>query len=164
MGERDAGVAQENAAVKDVEGKLRWEFIPWDTMEEVVRAFQVGADGRPMHDWMKGQSWGHYFGAVLRHSFSWWRGSREDKKTRVHPLAHAIASLLILMWYEENDVGTDDRAFQSPDNPAREVLRSSGRTIRVDGERIASRLPGDDGSFPSEHSDDELERERRSHD
>jgi len=98
------------AAVKVDQEKLRWDLIPWEQLEDVAWVFDIGCRSREPNDWQKGMSWSRYFSATMRHLMAyWWKGENLDPDTGKSHLAHAIASLLILMWYDDNAVGVDNR-------------------------------------------------------
>jgi hypothetical protein len=54
-------------------------------------------------------SWGRVFGAMMRHSWAWWRGERTDPESGLPHLHHAACCIAFLMAYEQRQTGTDDR-------------------------------------------------------
>lgn len=82
--------------------KDRWSLLPWEAVREVVRAFTFGA---AKHD--KDGAIGYHtvdpeerFNAAMRHIAEHKCGVRADHESGLHPLAHAAASLLIVIWHE----------------------------------------------------------------
>lgn len=83
-------------------GKERWSLIPWRAMREVVKAFTAGAEKHD-RDGKIGYLTANpvdYFDAAMRHISEYQCGVRTDHETQLHPLAHAAASLLIVIWHE----------------------------------------------------------------
>lgn len=96
--------------IKDDADKLRFDLLPADAMEQVVRAMMAGlTDGRQPHDWAKGADWSRYWNAAQRHMWAWHSGEDADGKSGVHHLAHAAASNLISLAYVLRGLGADDR-------------------------------------------------------
>jgi hypothetical protein len=84
-------------------GKIRWDLLPWRETEQVVKAFQHGADKYADWDWVgiKNKR-SRYFSACMRHMMEWMKGNKVDNESGVSHLGHAIACLMILMW-DDND-------------------------------------------------------------
>lgn len=89
---------------KSDDEKDRWDLIPLSALRYVVKAFTYGS--RKYDDW----SWRdrvnnpipRYYAATMRHLDKWQSGERNDPETGLPHLAHAIASLLIVMCHSEN--------------------------------------------------------------
>lgn len=90
-------------------GKLRWDLLPNDALEQVVGVLTVDADTRK-RDWENGCEWHRPYASTHRHLSAWWRGERMDEGTGRPHLACAIAQLLFLLAYEQRGHGTDDRS------------------------------------------------------
>ena len=94
--------------IKADQKKLAWHLMPPDALEEIVKVMQHGAEKYEPRDWETGTNWHRYFSAAMRHLWAWWKGEDVDASGYSH-LAHAAASVLILLTYELRKVGTDDR-------------------------------------------------------
>lgn len=81
--------------------KLRWTLLPWEALQEVARAIDMGAreEGREPYDWQR-KTPDAYQDAMMRHVYAYLTGEPEDEKTKLHPLAHAGANLLMLLWFD----------------------------------------------------------------
>jgi hypothetical protein len=100
---------------KDDVGKLRYDLVPWDAMDEVVAVLNFGAIKYAPRNWEAGMDWGRLSGAVHRHMSKWemaiLRGeSGIDPETNRSHLAGAICSGLFLLSHELRGIGTDTRA------------------------------------------------------
>lgn len=90
--------------------KLRYDLIPIDAIEEVVRVFMFGAEKYEAWDWYKNPlPWSTYHNASYRHGISMWRHEDIDVESGLHTLAHKIASDIILLTYQLKGIGEDDR-------------------------------------------------------
>ncbi len=84
-------------------------YLPFDQLEEVAKVLDYGAQKYGRDNWHKSPSIMKYLSASLRHIFAWRKGENTDKETGLSHLAHAICSLLFLMWLIENKKEIDDR-------------------------------------------------------
>lgn len=82
-------------------GKTDWSLFPFGAAAHVVAAFQDGAKKYTPWDWREAKdARNRYFSATLRHLAAWQQGETTDAKSGLPALAHACASLLILMAHE----------------------------------------------------------------
>jgi len=83
--------------------KPRWDLLPLDIIEEVVRVLTFGAKKYKEHNWQKVENGKmRYFAACFRHLTSWSKGEDVDSETGCSHLAHAICSLIFVMWHHKN--------------------------------------------------------------
>ena len=90
-------------------GKLRYDLLPVDSLEELVKVYTIGAAKYADRNWEKGMSWGRCFGSLLRHAFAFWRGEVFDQETKCHHMAHVAWNALTLVSFTMRGIGTDDR-------------------------------------------------------
>lgn len=88
---------------KDAE-KIRWELLPWDAVEEVVKVLQFGATKYSDHNWKAGGgfNWSRVFNSTVRHLTSWFRGEDRDPESGLSHLAHCCCNILFLLHYALN--------------------------------------------------------------
>lgn len=103
------------AGVKYDEGKNQMQLIPVEVLQDIGLVFTHGAKKYGEYNWLKGMKWSRFIGATLRHFFAWCRGAKKDKESGLHPLLHAIVSLMMLYIYEKHSIGIDDRTFVGKD-------------------------------------------------
>ena len=94
---------------KPDQGKLRWDLLPQDALEQVVGVLTVDADTRN-RDWELGCEWHRPLASAMRHLSAWQRGEQLDAGTKRPHLACAIAQLMFLLAYEQRGAGVDDRS------------------------------------------------------
>lgn len=98
-----------NEGVKFDTGKPRYDLIPADSLHELAKLYSMGAIKYGDRNWEKGMAWGRIFGAMMRHSWAWFRGEQFDPEDGQHHLASVAWCALALMSYEMRGIGTDDR-------------------------------------------------------
>lgn len=100
---------QELGGVKHDHGKPRFDLLPFDALEEIVKVLTFGADKYGARNWEGGLSWGRVLGACSRHLAAWAMRRGADPETGLSHLAHAGGCILFLLAYELRGVGEDDR-------------------------------------------------------
>ena len=90
---------------KSDEGKVRWDLVDMDTIQDMAEILTFGADKYTDRNWEKGMNYGRLFGALLRHLTAWWmakvRGKDgTDPETGKSHLAHAASCLHFLSSFE----------------------------------------------------------------
>jgi hypothetical protein len=102
-------VTADGAGVKQDGEKLRWDLLPPEPLEDVVKVLTLGAVKYAPRNWERGMRWGRCFAAMMRHLWAWWGGEARDPETGLSHLAHACCCLFFLMAYERRRIGVDDR-------------------------------------------------------
>ena len=100
-----------DAGVKFDGGKLRYDLIPHDALEQFVRVLTYGAEKYADRNWEKGMDWSRLYAAALRHLTAWWRGKSIDPESHLPHLAHALCCINFLLAYELRGMGGDDRPW-----------------------------------------------------
>ena len=89
-------------------------LVPPEAKMEVGRVYGNGAGKYDFRDWEKDDdhiSYTDMIGAAERHIARWQGGERHDRESGLHPLAHAIARLQMVMTLEMRGIGVDDRGL-----------------------------------------------------
>lgn len=94
---------------KDDGGKLRYDLIPADALDELARVYTIGANKYADRNWERGMKWGRIFGALMRHSWAFWRGERSDPTDGQHHMASVAWCALALLAFDMRAAGEDDR-------------------------------------------------------
>jgi hypothetical protein len=93
--------------------KRRYDLLPFDALEEVIKVLEAGAEKYDDHNWTRGCAWSRYWSAAMRHLTAWWLGESADSETGLSHLAHAVCCLLFLIAFEKRNIGDDDRISSS---------------------------------------------------
>ena len=100
---------REEPGKKYDDGKVMYQLIPWYPLEEVAKVYTYGAHKYSEDNWRGGMSWSRLFGAIMRHTWAWFRGEDVDRESGLLHLAHATFGLFSLMEYGRNRQEFDDR-------------------------------------------------------
>lgn len=123
--------------MKTVEGKVPYELIPVESMEQFARAMEAGAKEYKPNDWREeaGMAWTWLIAAALRHSWALLRGEDIDPKSGLHHGAHIMCCGAMLIYYHKyrTRYNKDDR-FKTPANIKIEIVDklTSNESIVVD--------------------------------
>lgn len=86
--------------------KLRWDLLPLDLIEEVVKVYHAGAKKYGANRWQNLEGgFERYRAASLRHIVEYMKGERIDKETKCHHLAAAAWNILAMLYYDKHGKG-----------------------------------------------------------
>lgn len=87
---------------KDDKDKARWDLLPYEAVEQVVKVLTFGDKKYPQQgnipNWrLVPNHRDRYFAAAMRHMVAWRQGESIDAETGLPHLSHGIACLLFLL-------------------------------------------------------------------
>lgn len=93
------------------DGKLMWQLLPYDALEELVKVYEIGAKKYSPRGWENNpMEFSRMFAAMQRHSVAWFQKREQNDPTDgQHHLASVAWGALGLIAYEKRGVGIDDR-------------------------------------------------------
>lgn len=84
--------------------KLRWDLLPIDTIEDVVKILTFGANKYGPDNWQGLDNFeDRYYGALMRHITAWRKGEKMDEESGLSHLAHAMCNLVFLLWKDKRE-------------------------------------------------------------
>lgn len=108
--------------------KPRFSLLPWTVLLNVARVFSYGAEKYAPDDWKEREP-EYFIDKIYRHMNEVHRGIRLDQETKVHPVFHVAANVLMLCW-----VLTEQKRAMTPEDPlgaeAIERLRNPPNPLR----------------------------------
>ena len=99
---QDAGCGKDGSGKDDrADGKPRWELIPLDAVEEIVKVYTMGAEKYAPNAWKDiPDAYDRYKAALLRHITAYDKGERLDKESGLSHLAHAAWNAIAILWLD----------------------------------------------------------------
>lgn len=89
------------AGIKHDQDKLRYDLVPLDALEEVIKVLGYGANKKGERNWEEGIEYSRLYAATQRHLSQWFQFRVErDFESDLPHLAHAACNLLFLLAYE----------------------------------------------------------------
>lgn len=89
-------------------GKDRWDLLPMDATEQVVKVLTRGAEKYAERNWERGMKWSICQGSLLRHMAKVSMGERNDQESGLPHMAHVACNALFLLSYELRGLGRLD--------------------------------------------------------
>jgi hypothetical protein len=89
---------------KKDDGKLRWDLVPYDAIEGLVKVLTFGAVKYEDRNWEKGITYSRVFAACQRHLTAWYRGENNDLETGLSHLDHALCCVAFLSAFEKREM------------------------------------------------------------
>ena len=86
---------------KDDAGKLRYDLLPWEVLEQVVKVLTFGANKYADNNWkFVPDAKARYEAVMLRHFSAYKQGEYNDKESGLPHLSHAITCLIFKLYLE----------------------------------------------------------------
>lgn len=98
-----------------LDNKLRWDLLPLEEIEDIVKVYTVGADKYGPNKWQGLEDgYNRYKGALLRHLVEYEKGNEYDDETKCRHLAQ-VAWNAIAMLYTSKHKTTEGSGFKLGD-------------------------------------------------
>jgi hypothetical protein len=81
-------------------GKDRWDLLPMDAVEQVVKVLTRGAEKYAERNWERGMKWSICQGSMMRHLARMAKGEIRDPESGLPHTAHIACNALFLGAYE----------------------------------------------------------------
>lgn len=86
--------------------KLRWDLLPFQEIEDIVRVYHFGAKKYKANSWQNlPDGFERYRGALLRHLSAYMNGERIDGESGLMHLAQVAWNAITLLWYDKHGKG-----------------------------------------------------------
>jgi hypothetical protein len=87
--------------------KLRWDLLPIECIEDLVKVLTMGAKKYAPNNWqLVDNAQERYYAAVLRHLSAWRQGEQVDPESGLSHLAHIMCNVTFLLWFEKEKMAT----------------------------------------------------------
>ena len=90
-------------------GKLRFDLVPPDVIEVLVRIYTMGAAKYADRNWEKGFDWMSCCASLERHLNDWKKGIDRDPESGELHMGHVMWNAAALVAFQLRGVGKDDR-------------------------------------------------------
>ena len=97
-----------SSGVKNDNGKPQVSLLSSIALLELAKVMTYGSGKYEPQNWRKGFKWSRIMDAAMRHLLAYNGGERIDPETGLSHLAHSMANLMMLVEFENSNVGTDD--------------------------------------------------------
>jgi hypothetical protein len=90
-------------------GKLKWSYIHWPSMEELVKVLMYGANKYAPNNWKKGLSMSEISESLLRHLFAFMEGEDTDPESGESHIGHIMCNVMFMNYVYKFKPEFDDR-------------------------------------------------------
>ena len=94
---------------KNDEGKLRYDLIPADALEQLAGVYTMGARKYGDKNWERGLAFSRIYAAMMRHLQAWWQGEDYAEDDGQHHLSSVAWGAMALLHYHLSGPCEDDR-------------------------------------------------------
>lgn len=85
--------------------KLRWDLLPLQEIEDIVRVYTAGADKYGDNNWQNlDNGYQRYKAALLRHLLEYEKGNRTDEDTGCLHLAQVAWNAIAMLYYDKHKI------------------------------------------------------------
>jgi hypothetical protein len=114
---------KELSALRYNSDKLNWSLIDFDSLEDMVKVLEFGANKYSADNWKKGLPRTEIIESLLRHTFAYLQGEDNDKDSGLSHTGHILCNAMFLSYMHKYNPKSDDRRIdenKSFDNPGQE--------------------------------------------
>lgn len=91
--------------------KLRWDLLPLEDVEEVVRVYTAGSYKYGDNSWQNlDNGYERYKAALFRHLMEYEKGNKIDKETGCMHLAQVVWNAIAMLHLDRNNKGKHESA------------------------------------------------------
>lgn len=91
-----------------LDDKLRWELLPWQEIEDIVKVYHFGAKKYAPESWKNlNDGARRYFAACNRHLIAYIKGEKIDPESGIYHLAHAAWNVIAMLYLDKHGNGFD---------------------------------------------------------
>lgn len=97
----------ESSAKNDIiDDKLRWDLLPMEEIEDIVKVYHAGAKKYSPNSWQNlPNGFERYRAAMFRHLMEYMKGNKIDSDTGCMHLAQVCWNAIAMLWYDKHGKG-----------------------------------------------------------
>lgn len=89
-----------------LDDKPRWDLLPLQEIEDLVKVYTAGAKKYAPNNWQKlDNGYQRYKAALFRHLLAYEKGERIDPDTKCMHLAQVVWNAVAMLWFDKNGKG-----------------------------------------------------------
>lgn len=125
--------------------KTQLHLIPTSGLESVAKVMELGASKYGAYNWRTGDKklLSVYLGAIFRHLVEKMNGRDVDPESGKDPLAHVIATALIILDMEKTGQLQDDRPANQPEH---QVVTKTLQSVMTEEEEAIAHMDYEGGN------------------
>lgn len=97
-------------AMRSNAGKLQWSLVDFESLEDLVRVLEFGAEKYERDNWKKGLPVTKIYDSLMRHIIAFFNKIEDvDPESGVNHIGHMMANVMFLAYMYKNKKELDDR-------------------------------------------------------
>ena len=96
-------------ALRYNEGKPQWSLVDFESLEDLVRVLEFGANKYSPNNWKKGLDNTKIIDSMLRHVFAYLRGEDKDPESELSHIGHIMCNAMFLAYMHKHRPDLDKR-------------------------------------------------------
>ena len=113
--------------------KLRWDLLPIECVEDIVKILTFGARKYAPNNWQSLENAEErFYAAALRHLTAWRKGETTDPESGLPHLSHLLCNATFLLWFEKERVKqalTLNKGVNTTSNTNAPHLKGTGTAV-----------------------------------
>lgn len=90
-------------------GKLRWSLVDFDSLEDMIKVLEFGANKYSDNNWKKGLKTTEICDSLLRHLTAYLKGEDKDQESGLEHTGHILCNAMFLAYMMKNKPEFDSR-------------------------------------------------------
>lgn len=90
-------------------GKLRWDLIDWESVEEMLKVLESGAIKYDQNNWKKGLHREETLESTQRHLIELFKKRELDSESTLHHMGHIMCNAMFYLYHHRNNSFTKQR-------------------------------------------------------
>lgn len=100
---------EEKKGLRFNNGKLRWSLVDFESLEDMVKVLEFGAEKYDDHNWKKGLQTTEVSESLMRHLFAYLNGEDKDPESGLSHLGHVMCNAMFLSYTQKHHPELDTR-------------------------------------------------------
>lgn len=90
------------SALRYNEGKLRWDLVDWEGIEEMLKVLEAGAIKYEPENWKKGLNREEILESIQRHLVAVFKGEEIDMDLMTHHMGNIMCNAMFYLYHFRN--------------------------------------------------------------
>lgn len=110
---KETSNSEQNKAVRYNNGKLRWSLVDFDSLEDMVKVLEFGAEKYKANNWKKGLSITEICESLQRHLYSFMNNEDNDLESNLSHIGHIMCNAMFISYMMKYKKEFDDRIIDN---------------------------------------------------
>jgi len=90
-------------------GKLRWDLVDWEGIEEMLKVLEFGANKYAANNWQKGLHKKEILESTQRHLIKLFQDEEVDQESQLHHAGHIMCNMMFYLYHDRHSSFVSER-------------------------------------------------------